>query len=484
MQWAGTEKMKLRPKSLRSFLQEVEQKLPNEFIRVRREVTPRFEITAIVEKLESIGQYPILYFEKVKGSNMPVAANVYATRQKLALAMGIEQNKLLEEYQRREQNTLQPKILNSGPVKDIVLEDSDIDLYRFPLITHHEFDAGPYITSAMAVSKDPETGTRNWSFNRLQVKARNRAVTHLTPGRHLQIMYTKYEDLGKRMPIALFLGAHPGWALKPNPPYGVDEIGIMGAIAGEQIYLVKGETVDLEYPAYAEIALEGYLLPNEREDEGPFGEFTGYASGTRKHHPIHLTAICMQEDAIYHDITPGHMEHCLLVAIPRESLLLKAARSAYPNIKSIHVPVSGTGRFHCYVSIDKKGEGHPKNVGMAILGADISVKHVIIVDNDINVRDEEQVLWAIATRVQASRDITVIPDCRGLDLDPSTQWPPEHKGITDKLIIDATAKPSLQHEAYSRRNRVPKGVLDKIVLTEFIPPVNIQDQSDSDRSHR
>lgn len=471
-------------KSLRSFLSEVQQKLPREFIRVKKKVNPLFEITAIIEKLESTGQHPILYFENVKGSDMAVVANVYATRQRLALAMGIEENKLLAEYERREQNTLPPKILNSGPVKDIVLKDGGIDLYRFPLITHHKFDGGPYITSAMAVAKDPETDIRNWSFNRLQIKTKNRVVTHLTPGRHLQIMYTKYEDLNKPMPIALFLGAHPGWALKPNPPYGVDEIGIMGAIAGELVYLVKGETVDLEYPAHAEIALEGYMLPNEREDEGPFGEFTGYASGVRKHHPIHLTAICMRKDAIFHDITPGHVEHSLLVAIPRESLLFRAARSAYPHIKSIHVPVSGTGRFHCYVSIDKKAEGQPKNVGMAILGADISVKHVVILDDDINVRDEGQVLWAIATRVQASRDIIVIPDCRGLDLDPSTQWPPEREGITDKLIIDATAKPSLDQGAYSRKNQVPKEVLDRIKLIEFIPPVNMQDQGNPDETCR
>ena len=464
-------------KDLRTFLDEIRQKRPSDFIRVKKEITLEYETTTLVRKLLQRNKRPILFFEKVKGFKIPIVSNLYADRSILALSLGTSADELSSEYGERESTLLPPKMMQSGPVKELVLRDHKVDIRKLPISIHHQIDQAPYLTGGMFVARDPDTGVRNCSFGRLMLVGKDKLHTHVQAGRHLDAIYRKYESKGVPMPCSVFIGHHPALALGSLSlaSFDTDELEVMGGMLGEPVRMVKGEVVDCIYPADAEIALEVEIPPGEREDEGPFAEFTGYAAGVQKHHVVDIRAICMRKDAIYHDLIAGMDEHLLPGAIAREAYYYKVANSSHPIVNRVCVPLSGTGRFHCYISLDKQMEGQVRNVAMAVLAADIFVKHVIVVDKDIDVYNEQEVLWAVATRVQADRDILIIPNCRGSDLDPSAHYPPEHKGITSKMIIDATAKPSLEYGAFSRRNRVPPWVEKKIDLKKYIPDIFLND---------
>ncbi|UCF84289.1 MAG: UbiD family decarboxylase, partial [Desulfobacteraceae bacterium] len=217
-------------------------------------------------------------------------------------------------------------------------------------------------------------------------------------------------------------------------PIGRDEYNIAGGFMGMPLEIVKCETVDLEVPANAEIVLEGKILCNARKDEGPFGEFTGYSSKNSTRHVIEVTALTRRKDAIYNEIVPGmSTEHTLLLGIPQEIRILERLKEINPSVKAVAYPVSGVCRLHCYISIKKTADGQPVNCIFAAFAEDPSLKLVIVVDDDIDVYNEREVLWALATRFQADKDVFLASRCMGALLDPSAS-----AGLTAKMGIDAT----------------------------------------------
>lgn len=448
---------------MRDFLAQVRSQTPDQYHEVEKEVDPRYEITCIQRKLEKENRCPVILFKKVKGSSMPVVVNLYGNRQRLALALGTTAAELQQTYREREDHPLPPQVVAEAPSQAVVRTGDQVDLRALPVMTGHEADVAPYITSGIVVARDPEGSVHNASFGRLMLVDRNTVYTHITPGRHLHQYYTRAEKRGQALPVTINLGTHPGWALGALSliPLDEDELAVMGAMAGEPLRLAPARTVDAPALADAEIVLEGEILPEVRGEEGPYCEFTGYATGKRMRHVIRITAITSRPDPIYHGLTAGTTEHRLIGAIAKESVLFKAARQAAPTVRALHIPVSGCGRFHTYVSLQKQAPGQPKNVAMAILGADIYTKLVVVLDEDIDVFDEQEVLWAIATRVQGERDITFIPRALGSDLDPSA----EEDGIICKTIVDATAKPSLRE--YHARASVPAEVWERVRLEDY-----------------
>src|SRR5207302_4340440 len=199
------------------------------------------------------------------------------------------------------------------------------------------------------------------------------------------------------------------------------------------------------------------ILPGERVPEGPFGEFTGYSLGERQREVVKVTAITHRRDAIFQDISVAHLDHMLLSTIPMEANLYRAVRAMVPSVKAVRVPAP----FTCYVSLEQRLIGQAKNAILAVLGADLYMKRVVIVDQDVNIFDDRQVTWAIATRCQPDRDITIITHARGSDLDPSTK----EDGYSAKWGVDATAKPSLA--GYTPRHRVPSEAWRRINLKDF-----------------
>ena len=446
---------------LRSFLDQVKRRKPEDFQIVSRPVDPAYEITALVVKLEKEARRrPIVLFENVKGSAFPVLTNLHASRGRLAAAIGAPPDAMLPTYLRAMERPIPPRIVSTGPVKEVVRRGADIDLGTLPQIVHHQGDAGPYVTAAISFAKDPASETWNCAYNRLMLQGRDRTSIHLTLGKHLWEFSKIAEARGEPLPVAFAIGVHPAIALGALAIGSIDEDerAIMGALLGEPLELVKCETSDVLVPAHAEMVLEGEILPAARVAEGPFGEFTGYSLGERQREVVRYTAITHRRDAMFQDITVAHLDHMLLSTIPMEANLYRAVRAMIPSVKAVRVP----GPFTCYVSIEQRLPGQAKNAIMAVLGADLYMKRVVVVDHDVDVFDDRQVNWAIATRCQPDRDITSVTNARGSDLDPSSR----EDGYTAKWGVDATAKPSLA--AYTPRHRVPPDVWQRLRLQDFV----------------
>jgi 2,5-furandicarboxylate decarboxylase 1 len=446
---------------LRSFLDGVRRSQPHEVLVVSREVDPAYELTAIVVKLEQEARRrPVLVFEKVKGSPFPVLTNLHASRSRLAAAMNAKPQDMLRTYLAAMERPLPPKVVSRGPVKDVIITGDRINLYELPQIVHHEGDAGPYVTAAISFAKDPTRDIWNCAYNRLMIQGRARTSIHLTTGKHLWEFHRTAEARREALPVAFALGVHPAIALGALAIGSIDEDerGIMGALLGEPLELVRCETSEVLVPAHAEMVIEAEILPDERVPEGPFGEFTGYSLGQRPREVVKVNAITHRAGAFFHDISVAHLDHLLLSTIPMEANLFRAVRAMVPSVKAVRVP----GPFTCYVSIEQRAPGQAKNALLAVLGADLYMKRVVVVDHDVDVFDDRQMTWALATRCQPDRDILIVTHARGSDLDPSAK----EDGYTAKWGVDATAKPSLA--AYTPRHRIPAEVWQRIDLKDFL----------------
>src|SRR5688572_5430233 len=366
---------------------------------------------------------------------------------------------MLTTYLRAMDKPIAPKTVATGPVKDVILTGDKIDLYALPQIVHHEGDAGPYVTAAISFAKDPESETWNCAYNRLMIQGRDTTSIHLTLGKHLWEFHQIAEKRGQALPLALVVGVHPAIALGSLAIGSIDEDerAIMGALLGEPLELVKCETSDVLVPAHAELVIEAEILPAARTPEGPFGEFTGYSLGQRDREVVKVKAITHRAGALFQDISVAHLDHLLLSTIPMEANLYRAVRAMVPSVKAVRVP----GPFTCYISIDQRIPGQGKNAILAAFGADMYMKRIVVVDQDVDVFDDRQVNWAIATRCQPDRDLMIITGARGSDLDPSAS----QDGYSGKWGVDATAKPSLA--AFTPRHRVPREVWQRINLKDL-----------------
>ena len=447
---------------VRSFLDEIKRRWPDDLQVISRSVDPAYEITALVVKLErQARRRPVLLFENVRGSRFPVLTNLHASRSRLAAAIGARPDAMLATYLRAMEHPIAPRVVATGPVKDVVVTGERVNLYDLPQIVHHEGDAGPYVTAAISFARDPTTETWNCAYNRLMIQGRDTTSIHLTLGKHLWEFHQAAEARGQALPVALVVGVHPAIALGALAIGSIDEDerGIMGALLGEPLELVRAETSDVLVPAHAELVIEAEILPGARTPEGPFGEFTGYSLGERAREVVRVRAITHRRDALFQDISVAHLDHLLLSTVPMEANLYRAVRAMVPSVRAVRVPAP----FTCYVSLEQRLPGQAKNAIMAVLGADLYMKRVVVVDHDVDVFDDRQVAWALATRCQPDRDITVITHARGSDLDPSTR----EDGYTAKWGVDATAKPSLA--AYTPRHRVPPAVLERIRVEDYLP---------------
>ena len=447
-------------RDLRGFLAQYERENPKEFCRIKRQVDPRYEVAAILTKLEEARKLPIIYYEDVKGSTFPVVTNVYSTRKKVASSIGTDPRKFRERYLEAIANPIAEKIVSDGPVMEESVDEKKVDLKFLPMMTYHEGDVAPYITAGMVLAEDPDTGKVNASFNRLMYKGKNRAGIFMTIGKHLHEIYSKMEERGKPLPISISLGNHPAWALGTLyiGSFGVSELGIIGGLLGAPAEVIRGK-LGTVIPAHAEIVLEAVVEPEVREEEGPFAEFSGYATGKGLRPVLTIKSMHRRKGAIYQDICGGqHREHLVMATIPMEAVIFQAVKGAVPTLMDVHVPAP----FSLVVSIKKRFPGQAQSAIIAAFSAEMYLKHVIVVDDDVDISNLQEVIWAVATRVQADRDIVVIPGARGSSLDPSSGA----EGVVTKMGIDATAKPSLA--TFPKRNKVPQEVMDRLKLSDYV----------------
>lgn len=398
---------------------------------VTRSVDRKFELAAVGKKADT--RYAVM-FSNVKDAKIPVVTGIASTRQTIAEMLGVSMAELADTFADAQANPRECQVVSSAdaPVHECV--SLSVNLADLPIPVHHEKDAGPYITAGVLISKDPETGERNLSIHRLHVQGPDQLGILILP-RHLDNFYRKAEALGKPLEIAIAIGLDPVLLLASQAlvPLGFDEYSIASAMYDQPLQLVKGKTVDVEVPAQAEIVLEGHILPNTREVEGPFGEYPKYYGPASPKPVIKLTAITTRKNPLYHTIVPATMEHLLLGAIPREGGMLQAIRQAVPTTLSVHLTPGGTCRYHAVVCINKVNEGEAKNAMFAAFASSQEIKRVVVVDPDVDIFDPVDVEWAIATRMQAGSDVFIVNRACGNKLDPSSD-----EGVSDKMGIDAT----------------------------------------------
>ncbi|MFO1377866.1 MAG: UbiD family decarboxylase [Steroidobacteraceae bacterium] len=459
------------PKDLRYYLSQLEQSMPDEYVRIERAVDPRFELSAVLRKLQDENRFPAVHFSRVKGSAFPVVSNLFASTRRLALAFGVEPENVLQGYMDREDQLLESRLVRRGPVQDVVRTGRQVDLTKLPVVTHCEKDAGPYFTSAVGVFKDPDTGVFDVGIFRMQLKGRNRlGVLYGAYSKAARIIRIN-EQRNRPTEMAVFIGHHPAAILcsQTKVPVHVDEFAVMGGLLGEPVELVSAKTVDVRVPAWAEFVLEGEILPHVREPEGPFGEYPWYYGLEYSSHVMNVKAVTHREDAIYHDIFSAHPDHNMCGKIQRESVIFKRVRMAVPGVKAVTLPLAGACRHVGYVSMKKEFDGQGKTAAMAALVAEPMMKLAVIVDDDINVQNDTEVWWAVATRAQADRAIFTVPESYVSELDPSAysiRSRNERGYLGTKWAIDATRPVNLPFE---ERADVPYDVWSKIRLKDYLP---------------
>jgi len=460
------------PKDLRTFLDDLKKRGPDWYVSVEKEVDSKYEPVALMRKLQFQGKFPTVMFEKVRGFKMPVVSWVASNFAHLAAAFDTTEDKLLAEYSKREQNMIPPRHVSDGPVKEVIVREDSVDLRKLPIITSCEKDSGPYITIGVTLVKDPETGFVNAGVYRHLVHDKKvLGIGGPEPNSRLSRIMQKAEKANKSLDAAIFIGHHPAAILASQNKRWVDETELMSGLLGEPIDVVPGETVDLDVPAWAEIIIEGKIPPSVRKIDGPFAEFTFYYGAPYESAVFNVTAITHRRDAIYHHVNPMFPEHNIWGILPREANLLRKLSAAVPTVKEVKLPLAGCGRFLCYVKIEKSYEGQGKIAAAAALSADPFVKIVVVVDDDVNIQDNNEVLWAIATRTQFDQALFQIPLAPGSILDPSNYTMKGRLGggnLNTKLAVDAT-KPF--GSSYPDRVEVPKKLLETMNLQEYLPSI-------------
>ena len=422
---------------LRSFIRDFEAEYPQDIVRVAEQVDLEYQMMALVLEYEKRNRYPILMFENVRGHQMPVVTNVMAGRRTLAKALGVAESRLSEEYARRLENYVEPVIVKDPPFRQVVRKGDDADLAQLPIPTYFPGDGGPYLTAGMLVAKHPDTGVVTEGYHRLQVKGPRKMGCSLHSRRRMFEYQRRYEEKGQDTPAAICLGLHPliGMGSLSYPPPGISKYEACGGLFQEPMQVARCSVIDLDVPAWSEIVIEGRILAGTREPEGPFGEFTGYFSGRGTEHVFEVDAISMREDAWFQSIASGRSaDHVSTLSAVREAEVTRALRRTIPGVTAVSIPTAGASAFVGFVSLRQTRPGEAKHAIAVALGVDHYLKLVVVVDDDVDVNDEAEVLWAMATRFQADRDLIVIEGSMGTVLDPSA----DAAGITSKMGIDAT----------------------------------------------
>jgi 2,5-furandicarboxylate decarboxylase 1 len=391
-----------------------------------------------------------LYFHNVIGYDMPVVSGIIRTRERAIMSMGCDTYREIEDKLQNAINApIPPKYVKSSPTREVVLLGDDVDLYKLPIPMSSIYDGGPMITAGVVIARDPELGI-NSGIYRFIVKEKNLTGIDIVTPNNMRLFAQRALEAGRPCPISISIGTHPieitgsGY----RAPLGVDEMAIAGGIRGAPVELAPCQTIDMPYIADAEIVLEAEILPTGWTfPEGRFGEFTRLMGGLHWNPLVRIKAISMRKDAIYYNL---HMpwENTWLAAPTRYAAIRTALKTAGVQVKDINVTLGGCAFWHAVISI-KKQPGEAKNALLAALSV-MDLKHVVVVDDDIDVFDPMDVEWAIATRVQGDKDVMIVSNARAKPLDPSL---PQGFGVVPtgaKVGIDATIPEGIPREHYER----------------------------------
>jgi len=429
----------------RSFLEQLDKS--GELTRVKKEIPTEYEMAGVIEAL---GEKPV-FFEKPKESSIPVVAGLVSSKELISKALGIRKEQLLHKLASALSKPVPPTVVAAGECQEVI--EKDVDLTKLPIMRYTEKDGGKYIASAVAIVKNPEFGTRNMAFHRLMLIGKNKFVARIVENRGTD---TALKKAGGELEIALCIGNSTPvlLAAATSLPMGVDELGMANAL--EKTELVKCKTVDLEVPRNCEIVLEGRIT-REKTAEGPFLDTTGTIDKIRQQPIIEIKCVTHREKPIYQALLPGRNEHKFLMGMPKEPSIFNEVNKVC-ECKDVYVTPGGCSWLHAVVKIAKKNADDGKKAIAAAFEGHKSLKHCVIVDDDIDIYDPHDVEWAIATRFQADKNTVILPHQPGSSLDPSGDLTEGKKATTCKMGLDAT---------------VPLGKTDKSFAKEHYRKVDL-----------
>jgi UbiD family decarboxylase len=408
-------------------------------VELEREVDPHLELAGMIAALD--GQ--AVLFHTLKGfPGWRAITGICAQREHFAAALNCTTSALIQRLAAAMAHPLPPPLIGSAPCQEIV--ETRPDLTQLPIPRYHPDDGGRYITSGVAVIKDPDFG-RNISFHRLMLLDERHFVARIVEGRGT---HTALSKVSTPLPVAIAVGCPVQVLLAAamSPPKGVDELEIAHALAPTP--LVTCQSVDLEVPADAELILEGHIT-HTLADEGPFPDLTGTMDIVRRQPVIEIDRITHRSEPFFHALLPGGLEHKNLMGMPREPTIFAAVNEVC-QCTGVYITPGGTSWLHAVVQINKQHEADGKRAIEAAFRGHSSLKHVVVVDTDVDIFDINQVEWAIATRFQADRDLVVLTDQPGSSLDPSATQVPGQKARTAKMGLDATAPLGRARVGYER----------------------------------
>lgn len=416
---------------LRSFLAILKEH--GRLAEIEKEVDLVHELGSVLATLEaSAGKAGL--FRNVKGRAFSVCGGVLASMDNIALALNCPKEGITDFLAEALERPVPPRIVSDTPCHENVWTGDEIDMFRVPVPTHAPKDGGPVITGGVVHSKALSGCRQNISFQRMHVKGRDKFCIMINEWRHLKEFYDGAEKEGKPLPISVVCGCDPAIYIGAGLRYDGDETEIAGAIRGRPIDVVKSVTNDIYVPAEAEFVIEGEILPFSREAEGPLGEFTGHYSAPWESPVVRVTAICHRNGAIYQTINGASFEHINLGnVLPREPLLKTFTRYVSSGVVNVHIPPYGNG-FLALIQVKKKNPGEPKNLAMAAMMTYVNIKNVIVVDEDVDIYNPTDIMWALSTRVKPEQDIFYVPNAQGHELDPCS----DERGVQTKMGIDAT----------------------------------------------
>lgn len=465
------------PKSLRTFLEDCRSEIPNEIVHIAKEVDPaHYDVTAIIKHLGAQKKFPILVFEHPlnlhgqPSGDFKLVMNCEISQRKTQIALGVPKElsraQMADVCLEREEHRILPTVVDKkqAPVKEVVKVGKDVDMFALPVMRHHYMDGGPYIVLS-TITKDRKSGIYNCSYHRMEVKSKNMTALYASP-RHLWKIFRDHEDNNLECPVATVLGHHPAYHMGAcySGPFEVSEYDVIGGYLQEPLRLTASETwgEDFLIPADAEIVIEGVLKPGKRIVEGPFGEAPGYLGPQRYTTCVeyHVRAINYRKGGMYQSvITPEGDKPWM--DLPREGAYLRRCREAIPGVTAV-CKFGRHAHYNVFIAMKKMSEGDPGRAAAAALTFD-HTKNVFVFDDDIDVFNPTEILWALATRVQPHQQVSILkPLFRGNYLDPSLL--DEIK--TSGMIVDATRP---LDRPFSPVSKCPEDAMERVKLEDYIP---------------
>ncbi|MGD0235775.1 MAG: UbiD family decarboxylase [Syntrophorhabdales bacterium] len=458
--------------NMRDWIEQLDR--AGELLTLTKPVDPETEMGALLYGSRD----KALLFNSVKGfPGWRALGMAPANLRQAALAFNVPLEDVIKEFARRIKRLKQPVLVSDGPVMERVLSGDEIDMTKLPAHIAGVRDGGRYITSGLLIVRDPDTGIRNMSFHRMQIKG-NRKLGILMVPRHLYLIYQKNEAQNKATPVSIMIGHHPMYyfAAAYTGPADLDELEMAGALLEEEVEVIQCATNDLQVPAHAEICLEGEILPHQREEEGPFSEFQDYyVAGTGMNPVLRIDRMMMRGDAIYKQLQNGsEVEGCMYHKLPMSTAIYERLKTVGGFTDLLNVMIL-PGIFAAVIQLRQRFKGEAKNVLMGALSSEyLHPKVVIAVDEDVDIFNPADVLWAVNTRVNPASDVFIVDGTRVHPMDPTgieLVKPGSALGwsrIGSKMGIDATKPPLSEPEGREQFERIRPVNLGKVKREDYL----------------